>query len=74
MSGENFLGNLLDGVAVECRALGDVTNVLRGKRLTKSQLSQGEKFPVYHGGLEPLGHYANSNRPANTVMVINVGA
>jgi len=56
------------------RRWGDVTNVLRGKRLTKSQLSDGEKFPVYHGGLEPLGNYAESNRPANTVMIINVGA
>ncbi|MDA7514685.1 restriction endonuclease subunit S, partial [bacterium] len=31
-------------------------------------------YPVFHGGLEPMGHYAKSNRPANTVMVINVGA
>ena len=74
MSSVSFLEKLLDGVAVEWKALGDVTNVLRGKRLTKSQLSAGEKFPVYHGGLEPLGYYAEANRPANTVMIINVGA
>jgi type I restriction enzyme S subunit len=74
MSSTNFLEKLLDGFAVEWRALGEVTSVLRGKRLTKSQLSEGEKFPVYHGGLDPLGHYSDSNRPANTVMIINVGA
>ena len=74
MSNISFLEKLLDGADVEWKALGDVTNVLRGKRLTKSQLSDGEKFPVYHGGLEPLGNYAESNRPANTVMIINVGA
>jgi len=47
---------------------------MRGKRLTKSQLSDSEKYPVYHGGLEPLGYYGQSNRKANTVMVINVGS
>jgi len=70
----SFLEKLLDGVEVEWKALGEVTNVLRGKRLTKSQLTEGADFPVYHGGLEPLGHYVDSNRPANTVMIINVGA
>lgn len=74
MSSVSFLEKLLDGVDVQWMALGDVTSVLRGKRLTKSQLSAGEKFPVYHGGLEPLGYYAEANRPANTVMIINVGA
>jgi type I restriction enzyme S subunit len=47
---------------------------MRGKRLTKSQLSDEGKYPVFHGGLEPLGYYGESNRSANTVMVINVGA
>ena len=47
---------------------------MRGKRLTKSQLSDSEKYPVFHGGLEPLGYYGQSNRKPNTVMVINVGA
>ncbi|WP_406865585.1 restriction endonuclease subunit S [Escherichia coli] len=47
---------------------------LAGKRLTKNLLSAEEKFPVFHGGLEPLGYYNKSNRPANTVMIINVGA
>lgn len=59
---------------VEFVRVGDVTEILRGKRLTKSQLSNGEKYPVFHGGLEPLGYYGESNRKANTVMVINVGA
>lgn len=74
MSSMNYLKRLLDGVEVEWKTLGEVTNVLRGRRLTKSQLTEGAKFPVYHGGLEPLGHYVDSNRPANTTMIINVGA
>lgn len=59
---------------VEWKELGEVCQVIRGKRLTKNQLSDNEKYPVFHGGLEPLGFYGKSNRIANTVMVINVGA
>ena len=59
---------------VEWKTLGEVTKVLRGRRLTREQLSADMKFPVFHGGLEPLGYYGLSNRPANSVMIINVGA
>ena len=55
-------------------ALNSLCNVLRGKRLTKDKLSPSGKYPVFHGGLEPLGYYDSFNRPANSVMVINVGA
>ena len=48
--------------------------VLRGCRLTKSQLSENELYPVYHGGIQPIGYYTQSNRQANTTMIINVGA
>ena len=71
MSGVNYMEKLLRGIKVEWKLLGEVSKVLRGKRLTRSQLSDNEKFPVYHGGLEPLGYYGMSNRPANTTMVIN---
>lgn len=60
--------------SAEWRTLGEVISVLRGKRLTKSQLSQEYSFPVFHGGLEPLGFYSEANREANTTMIINVGA
>ena len=59
---------------VEWKTLGEVCGVQRGKRLTKSELSDTEKYPVYHGGIEPLGFYKEYNREAETVMVINVGA
>jgi type I restriction enzyme S subunit len=74
MSNISFMDKLLDGVEVEWKALWEISNVLRGKRLTKKQLSDADKFPVFHGGLEPLGYYEQSNRQANTVMIINVGA
>ena len=54
--------------------LGKMCSVLRGKRLTKSQLSSYGRYKVFHGGIEPIGHYDEFNREANTTMVINVGA
>ena len=74
MSHLGYMEKLLDGVEVEWKELNTLTKVLRGKRLVKSQLSDNEEFPVYHGGLQPLGYYNSSNRPADTVMIINVGA
>lgn len=59
---------------VEMKTLGEIARVLRGKRLTKNLLNDNAQYPVYHGGLEPLGKYNQYNREANTVMVINVGA
>src|SRR5690554_1444392 len=68
------LEKLLKGAEVEWKTLGEVANILRGRRLTRNLLSEVEKYPVFHGGLEPLGYYGQSNRTANTVMIINVGA
>ena len=59
---------------VEWKTLGAFTKIVRGRRLTREQLSNEYTIPVYHGGLEPLGYYYESNREANTVMIINVGA
>ena len=57
------------------RRLGELCDVLRGRRLTKKQLTQDkEGFAVYHGGIIPIGYYPTANRKANSTMVINVGA
>ncbi len=58
---------------VEWKKLGDVCEVLRGKRLTKSQLSESEGYPVLHGGSSPMGFYKEYNRKANTTVVVNTG-
>jgi len=63
-----------DATKWEWKTLGEVCEILRGKRLTKSELYENEKYPVFHGGIEPLGYYKEYNREADTVMVINVGA
>ena len=59
---------------VEWIELHKEMKVLRGKRLTKKELDDNASFPVFHGGIEPLGRYGDYNREPNTVMVINVGA
>ena len=61
-------------VNIEWKTLGEVCSILRGRRLTKKQLSEEGKYPVFHGGLEPIGYYDESNRKGDTTMVINVGA
>ncbi len=59
---------------VEYRKLGEVCKVIRGKRLTTRDLSENGCFPVFHGGIDPIGYYQKNNRDANSAMVINVGA
>lgn len=59
---------------VEYKTIKSIAKVLRGKRLTTKELNNSEKYPVFHGGLEPLGYYHESNRAGDTVMIINVGA
>lgn len=59
---------------VQWKKLGKMCSILRGNRLTKSQLSSDGRYKVFHGGIEPIGRYDECNREANTTMVINVGA
>ena len=71
----DYLQQLLKDQKVEWKKLGEVCDVLRGRRLTKKQLSQDkEGFAVFHGGIVPIGYYPTANRKANSTMVINVGA
>ena len=63
-----------EGEKWETKTLGEICTITRGKRLTKSQLSETAKYKVYHGGIDPIGYYKECNRKADTVMVINVGA
>lgn len=74
---EHYRDQLLDlegKDGVKLKMLGDIAKVLRGKRLTKNLLDDNAPYPVFHGGIEPLGRYGQYNREANTVMIINVGA
>lgn len=62
------------GDDVERKRLGDVTNVCRGKRVVKRELSDSVGHPVYQNSLSILGYYMDSNYPANTSFVIGAGA
>lgn len=42
--------------------------------MTKRELSDTGHFPVFHGGIEPIGYYEKNNREAYSAMIINVGA
>ena len=59
---------------VTWKKISEIGTVVRGKRLTKKMLSEENIYPVYHGGLSPIGKFSKKNRNANTVMIINVGA
>lgn len=77
MSKLNDLITKLCPCGVPYKKLGEVAEIKRGRRLTKKQLSDVElpgTFPVFHGGLQPIGYYSEKNRQANTVMITNVGA
>lgn len=54
--------------------LGEILSVNRGKRLTKSQLSDDGQYYVYHGSKDtPLGRYSSFNVKGNTTIVVNTG-
>lgn len=70
----NELINDLCPNGVEFIRLGEHIKVLRGKRLTTRDICENGEYPVYHGGIIPIGNYTEKNRNANTTMIINVGA
>ena len=73
----NKLQELIDKLCpngVKYKKIKDFTKVLRGKRLTTRDIVENGKYPIYHGGIIPIGYYNDNNRVANTVMIINVGA
>ena len=69
-----YIDELLKGHEVVWKPLGEVCQILRGKRLTKKELSDGGVYPVFHGGLIPLGYYGYYNRKGKQTMVINTGS
>ena len=58
---------------VKFSELGEVAQIKRGQRVTKSQLKAESKFPVYSGGVTPMGYFEETNQPANTVTVVKYG-
>lgn len=71
------LGELIEKLCpdgVVYKTLKSIAKVNRGKRLTKSQLSDEEKYEVYHGSKDvPLGKYKEYNVNGDTVIIVNTG-
>lgn len=53
---------------------GAISDLSRGKRVVKSQLSENKGYPVYQNSLRPLGFYSESNRQAKQSIIICAGA
>ncbi|PAF44318.1 restriction endonuclease subunit S [Helicobacter sp. 11S02596-1] len=68
-----FLKKLLDGENVEWKPLGEVAEIKRGRRVTKSELIPDGTYPVYSGGVTPMGRYNKSNQDKNTITIVKYG-
>lgn len=74
MSELNYLEKLLAEAEVEWKALEDVVQIQRGKRLVKSQLEEFGDYAVYQNSMTPLGYYHESNVESDTTFIISAGA
>ena len=70
---ENYIEELLQGVEVEWKALGEVTLINTGRRVTKRELSPKKQYPVYSGGVTPMGYFDSYNEEANTIIIVKYG-
>ena len=73
MSGVNYMENLLEGVAVEWTTLEKCALIKRGQRVTKNELASENQYPVYSGGVTPMGYFERCNQKANTIIVTKYG-
>ena len=59
---------------VERKAIGDICTIIRGNRVTKSDLIEDGKYPVISGGMSPLGYIDKYNREPNTITIAQYGS
>ena len=69
-----YIERLLEGEEVQWKTLGEVCDILRGKRVTKKELSDEGKYAVFQNSMIPLGHYHKSNVSGDTTFVICAGS
>ena len=68
-----FIERLLDGTEVEWKKLGEVVQIEKGQRVTKQELSSDKQYPVYSGGVKPMGYYDKYNQEADTITMVKYG-
>ena len=56
------------------KKLGEVAQVLRGKRLTKKDMIEQGRYLVYQNSMIPLGRYNDYNVKGNTTFVVCAGS
>lgn len=54
--------------------LGEMTDIVRGKRLTKGQILTKGEYPVISGGITPMGYYNEYNRNEGTITISQYGS
>lgn len=59
---------------VEWKKIGEVTQIIRGNRVTKSDLKDDGMYPVISGGFSPLGYINRYNRDENTITIAQYGS
>ncbi len=60
-----------DGVGF--RKLGEVCEIIRGKRVTKKEILDKGKYPVVSGGIGFMGYLNKYNREENTITIAQYG-
>ncbi|EKO3928614.1 restriction endonuclease subunit S [Vibrio metschnikovii] len=73
MTSMSFMEKLLGGTEVKWISLKDIAEIIRGHRVTKSELSAEGKFPVYSGGVTPMGYFDKYNQNADTITIVKYG-
>ena len=68
-----YIERLLQGAEVVWKPLGEVAELKRGQRVTKQELSNDKQYPVYSGGVKPMGYYDAYNQEANTITIVKYG-
>ena len=64
-----------NGVAlVALIPMKDVSEIKRGDRITKKDITSDGDYIVMSGGVNPMGRYSNKNRNANTITISSYGA
>ncbi len=72
----NHIEQLLHTLApkgVEFRKLGEVCEIIRGKRVTKKEILDKGKYPVVSGGIGFMGYLNEYNREENTITIAQYG-
>ena len=59
---------------VEYKPVGQISEIKRGERLTKSSLKADGEYIVVSGGVSPMGRYTHYNRNENTITISSYGA